>query len=384
MERGWIGVGLQVILIVALLAMVVGQLLGQPVLLGFVETGSMEPTLEAGDGFVAIPSVVASDPEPGDVVVFDAQEIEGGGLTTHRIVDETDRGYITQGDANPFTDQDSSEPPVQDAQIVATVAQPTGSVLAIPHLGTAVMAVNGGFDRVQTWIATTLGFRSVQGTTGIAYILLGISLGAYALETLRERRQKQVQSRLGRESAFDVDPRLLCVGFALMVMVASMGAMIVPAGTQSFDVVSAQSPSDRPLVIEQGTSEELEYQTANSGLVPVVVMLEPESEGVATADETLFVDRRGEAETNVTLTAPPETGAYQLYLGEYRYLHVLPASVLERLAALNPWLPVLVITALLGGATYVIGRLLIGEDPIRTKRTDGRREKLSQRTHFER
>jgi signal peptidase len=79
----------------------------------------MEPTLEPGDGFVAVPAELAGPIDDGDVIVFEAETIQGGGLTTHRVVDETDRGFITRGDANPFTDQDDSEPPVKRAQVVA-------------------------------------------------------------------------------------------------------------------------------------------------------------------------------------------------------------------------------------------------------------------------
>jgi len=111
-----------------LLALIAGNLLGTPVVLSFVETGSMEPTIQTGDGFVVLPPAVTGDVSAGDVVVFDARELEGGGLTTHRIVNETDDGYITQGDANPFTDQDDSEPPVSDDQIVAVAWQPNGQV----------------------------------------------------------------------------------------------------------------------------------------------------------------------------------------------------------------------------------------------------------------
>ncbi len=114
-RRGVIRGG-QAVVLVTLGALVVGQLLGQPILLGFVETGSMEPTIDTGDGFVAIPSELTDDPEPGDVIVFEATNIQGGGLTTHRVVEETSQGYVTRGDANPFTDQDSGEPHVRDAR----------------------------------------------------------------------------------------------------------------------------------------------------------------------------------------------------------------------------------------------------------------------------
>jgi len=102
-RKGW-DVAVKLALAVFLVSMVLGQVLGQPVLLGFVTSESMEPTLETGDGFVAVPAALTGPVEEGDVVTFRAEEIQGGGLTTHRVVDETDRGYITRGDANPFTD----------------------------------------------------------------------------------------------------------------------------------------------------------------------------------------------------------------------------------------------------------------------------------------
>jgi signal peptidase len=36
--------------------------------------------------------------------MFRAEELQGGGSKTHRAVDDTERGFITKGDANPFTD----------------------------------------------------------------------------------------------------------------------------------------------------------------------------------------------------------------------------------------------------------------------------------------
>ncbi|MEF8815067.1 MAG: S26 family signal peptidase, partial [Halovenus sp.] len=71
---GWT---LQLAVVVVVLSLLLGQFLGQPILLSFVETGSMEPTIDTGDGFVAIPTELAGDIDQGDVVVFRAEEIQG-------------------------------------------------------------------------------------------------------------------------------------------------------------------------------------------------------------------------------------------------------------------------------------------------------------------
>jgi len=72
----------QVVTIIAtltILALVAGQALGQPVGLSYVETESMSPTMEPGDGFVPVPTHVAGPIEEDDVVVFKAEELRRGG-----------------------------------------------------------------------------------------------------------------------------------------------------------------------------------------------------------------------------------------------------------------------------------------------------------------
>ena len=377
--RRWLGVGVQLLLLLAVVALIAGQVLGQPILLGFVETGSMEPTLDPGDGFVAIPTAVAGDPEPGDVVVFDAQELEGGGLTTHRIVADTERGYVTQGDANPFTDQDDQEPYVQDGQLVATALQVNGEVVRIPHLGTGAMAVAAALEGVQRWLAITLGTGAVLGPSGLAYVVLGLSIVAYALETIRERRSPSRESRFADEDT-PIDPRLLCAGFAVMVVVAATAAMVVPAGTESFDVVSSSFESDRPLVIESGTTEAVTYAVPNGGFVPIVSHVVPASDGVAVEEEVVFVGSREEANVTIELTAPDETGYHPMYATEYRYLHVLPAPVIAALFEVHPWLPYVAILGVLGGGTYAIGRLLLGPADVREERRRERARRTGSRT----
>jgi len=375
--RRWLRVGIQAVLVFALLALIAGQVLGQPILLGFVETGSMEPSLEPGDGFVAVPSPLSGEVRDGDVVVFDAEELEGGGLTTHRVVAETDRGYVTQGDANPFTDQDGEEPHVQDGQIVATALQVDGDLVRIPHLGTAAVAVGDAFETVQQWLAATVGTGAVLGSSGLVYVLFGLSIAAYAVETVRERRDRPASRR--DEQGVPIDPRWLCVGFAAIVVIAAAAAMAVPAGTESFDVVSSSFDSDRPLVIEAGTTEEVAYMVSNGGVVPVVSYVVPASDGVAVEDERVSVAGRDSVELEVTLTAPEETGYHPRYATEYRYLHVLPVPVIAALFSIHPWLPHLAILGLLGGGVYALGRVLIGQGEPRLRRRRAHRTRRSDR-----
>ncbi|WP_251343385.1 signal peptidase I [Haloplanus halophilus] len=357
---------LVVVLIVSLLA---GQVLGQPVLLSYVETGSMSPTMEPGDGFVAVPSSLTGPPERGDVIVFRAEQIQGGGLTTHRVVRETDRGYITRGDGNPFTDQDGDEPPVKDAQIVAEALQVGGTVLVIPNLGTAVVGIQDVVGGVQRWLAIAFGMQSLLGSQGLIYLAFGVTAIAYVLDLLIG------SDRTGRERSRSRDDglssRLLLAGMALLVVSTATAAMVVPAGPQQFAIISAEFESDRPTTIPQGESSSLDYTVPNTGLVPVYVYLEPGSDGVEIDPRRVYVAGRASAEATMTIHAPPETGYYRRYMVEHRYLALLPGNVVDALYRLHPWTPIVAIDLLLGGSVYLLGRVLVGSGRIRSRSREG-------------
>ncbi|SNR32076.1 signal peptidase I [Halorubrum vacuolatum] len=163
-----------VIALIVVIALVIGQLTGQPVLLGYVTSESMSPTLEAGDGFIAVPAFAAGEIRSGDVVVFDAVELQGGGLTTHRVVEVTDEGYVTRGDNNPFRDQEGDEPLVTDDRIVATALQVNGQVVRIPGFGTGIETVTGAAESAQLTAATALGVFVV--TLFVAGLLSGAGI----------------------------------------------------------------------------------------------------------------------------------------------------------------------------------------------------------------
>ena len=368
-----LSVALQAVAVLVVVSLVVGQLLGQPVLLSYVETGSMQPTLAPGDGFVAIPAQLAGGIGPGDVVTFEAQEIQGGGLTTHRVVEEAERGYITRGDNNPFTDQDGGEPVVQDADVVAKALQIGGSVVVIPHLGTVAMGFQSALQSVQTWLAVTFGVRSFQGTQGLAYIIFGLSLVAYAVDWYLNAGSRDRDSR--DRSRDDGTSVLAILGaLALVLMATATAAMVLPAGTQEYGVVSAEFESENPTVIESGTSQELEYVVPNAGLVPVYAYVTPASPGVDVDPQRLSVASRGEASTTVTLSAPDETGDYRLFVVEHRYLAVLPPGIVDELYGVHPWAPLIAINGLLGGGIVSIGLLLLRGEPARI-RSRGSRER---------
>lgn len=370
--------GAEVALVLVVASLLLGQVLGTPVLLGYVETGSMEPTLEPGDGFVAVPAAVADDVDEGDVIVFRAEELQGGGLTTHRVVGETERGYITQGDANPFTDQDGNEPPVKEGQIVAEALQIGGSVVVIPNLGTLVTGLQGAFSAVQQRLAVLTGSRALLGTQGLAYLLLGLSALLYLYDLVANDGRERDRDR-DRSRDQGLSPAIVVLLLAGMLVAAATAAMVVPAGTQQFGVVSAEFASENPTVIQQGESATLPYTVPNAGLVPVVAYVEPGSDGVAIEPERVRVGGRSEATVEMTLSAPPETGYYRRFVTEHRYLALLPVPVIDTLYDVHPWLPILAIDAGLAGGVALLGLVLLGGRRVRVRNRSSRHNRPTWR-----
>jgi signal peptidase len=358
----------ELLALLAVVALIVGQLLGQPILLSFVTTGSMQPTLDPGDGFVAVPTELAGPVEEGDVVVFRAERVGGGGLTTHRVVGETDGGYITQGDANPSTDQAADEPPVQEPQIVAKAVQVGGTVVVVPHVGTVVDGMRGAVETVQRRLASLLGTDAVLGPQGFAYLLFGLSIVAYVVDSFYDSRGTTRSRDRSRDAG--TSTRVIVGSMALVLVAVATAAMVIPAGPFAFDVVSSSVDSPGPGVIERGTTENATYVVPNGGFVPVVVFLDPASEGIDVSPRALRVAGRDRANATVALSAPPESGYYRRFLVEHRYLAVLPQPAIATLYTVHPWLPIVVIDALLGGSVYLLGVRLVGTGRVRSRSRD--------------
>lgn len=359
----WLVWGLVALLLVSVIA---GQLLGQPVLLTYVETGSMSPTLEPGDAFIAIPPAIAGPVDTGDVIVFQATVLEGGGLTTHRVVDVRNGGYVTQGDANVGTDQEAGEPLVRDGQIVAVAWQVGGEVVVIPKIGLVAMAARSLISSLRGFLAGILGRPGLLGSQGFAIGIFVIGVGAYVIATWLEDDEDRRYFRTRRRPG-TIDVGWLIVALAIGVALIATLSMAFPLGAQQFEMVSAENDAPGPRVVKAGTSENLTYTVPGGGLLPVVVVLEPASDGLSVSPRQFYIRGGETANATVTVTAPDDIGYAPQYLREHRYIAVLPTPVVVWLYRLHPWVPILVIDALLAGGFILMGLAWLGGGQLRVR-----------------
>jgi signal peptidase len=350
-RKDMLGQALFWLLSVAVVAVVIGNLLGYPVLIGFVETDSMSPALNAGDGFVAVPSLLTGAPEPGDVVVYEAEEVQGGGLVTHRIVDSTDRGYITKGDSNPFTDQDGGEPYVKRDEVLSEALSVGGTVVKIPKLGSVVMYLRGTLLKA----FVLLGVGSTVGSEVSGLVLLSAGLVLLLISFLgsggrtRERKQSRAPPTEGTQV-------LTVVGFMLLiVLVPANYAMIAPG--QEY-VIEPEVSENQDI-----TEAQSEVTVRNDGLVAMAVVVEP-AEGPVTVRDSFLEVPGGE---EVTTTVEPTGNAQRYVIREHRYFIVLPSSVISSLHSVSPFAALLAVNTVLSVGIVGLSFGLVGPGRARSR-----------------
>lgn len=362
--------------VVALLAAVLaGGALGQPIVVGFVETDSMEPVLSPGDGFVAVPAVVTGPPERGDVVVYDARELHGGGLVTHRVVDTRGGGYVTRGDANPFTDQDNVEPPVTDDRIVAEALQVNGGIVVLPDLGTAVMMIRETVDHARDRLVDATGLPLGDGQT----LLRGLAIAGVVAILLSggDGEGRGRDRNRGRSARFrrGIDPRWVALGVAVVVVTGPTVSAVAASGTQTFGLVA--DPSD-PRAVDPGETKQGSFTLHNGGVVPMEVRVDAPP-AVRPSVSTARLDGGESVNATAALAAPARPGEYQWDADIYWYPALFPEPVMDALFDVHPWLPLVAVDFLVVLLTYLTGRALLGNSRVRIDHLNGDTTQRSRR-----
>jgi signal peptidase len=315
----------------------------------------MSPTLDPGDGFVAIPEELSGEIRENDVVVFRAENIHNGGLVTHRVVGETESGYITKGDANPIADQSGREPVVREEQIVAEALQINGRLVVLPNLGALVENVQNVIEEAQLHLAGLFGTRLFLGAQGFAILFSALLFIAYIGLTIQE-----TSNRPGREYARSLNRsdgmngHFVVLAITLMLVTATTLGMVLPSTTHELETITSDS-------------EKISLNVGNEGFVPVVVYFESTSESITIDPQRVYVPSQSSKEATVALPPPESADDNRRYLDERRYFALLPVPVLTALHRFHPWAPVIAINALIGIPLYLLGVKLVGTGRIRDR-----------------
>lgn len=265
-----------------------------PVHVSYVTSDSMAPSLETGDVYLVVDS---GAPAEGDVVVFDAETRDG--YTTHRVVGQTAAGYVTQGDANPTTDQAGGEPPVTRDRILGTVPAVGGQPLAVPVVGSGITAV---------------GTSGLSGLAGMLAVVWGLKrVGA---------------STPGRPA---VTARSIFVPVAVgLLLVGGVTVALAPSTTTiTYTAVDFDSPAPDAVPVGESTTEERTIEVRETGFTHVVI-------DVDGADATVR-ERDGTTRTvELVVPAREEPGSFDVEITVAPYPNTLPGETIESLHAVHP------------------------------------------------
>jgi len=153
----------------------------------------------------------------------------------------------------------------------------------------------------------------------------------------------------------------------LVVIIPLNISMLLPSGVYQYEILSSEAPTDNPQIIPVGGESEVTYAMQNSGHLPVMVFLEAASDGVAVSESQIYVPRRSTVETSITMQAPEQTGSYLRFVREYRYLVVLPPSLIASLHAIHPVVAIAGINLFVGSIVVGVFVATVGTDRLRLR-----------------
>ena len=288
-------VGLGLVFVVALLAVAPA---GAPVQLSYVYSDSMEPTIGTNDGYFVLPAGTVSS---GDIVTFWSPEKDA--YVTHRIVGESETGFITRGDNNPSSDQEAGYPAVSRDRIVGKVLTFDGNPVLVPHLGAGVSALRRNLLVVLSGLAVLMGVYSRRKSSA------------------QRREVSRVQ---------DIFRPLFAVCFV------SITCLLVYGGgghTETLVAVSSPGLSEAPNAVLVGSSQPIEF-TITQPAWPLMHRV------VGTRGMTITNEVRNSTaiQVNGFVTPPTETGPVEVGTTVNQYPAVVPQSVITRLQSIHPLL----------------------------------------------
>ena len=300
---------------------------GSPIEVSYVVSGSMSPALETNDGYVLVPP---GEIRAGDIITYDSDMQDT--QVTHRVVEVTDSGFVTKGDANPSTDQAGGAPLVDPDAVIGRVLTISDTAVVIPQLGVVI-------DLIRTNWMMTLG--------SVAFAL-AISQGWSHQHRQRSKKRSRLKSR-------NIVWTALLISLLITTALVSTGTAHAP-----FVYIATESGGESQRLIPVGVDEKVTLNAA--------VQASPHTQTVITADGMRIISQtisRGDTlrgdnpastvpitnpaawmhtylttETDIEVTArvpaQPTIGPYETQLNMYVYPGTLPVTITERLHAIHP------------------------------------------------
>lgn len=313
------------------IAIVVGLQFVLPVHFAYATSDSMAPTIDDGDAYLVIESATI---ERGDIITFRSAGQDD--YVTHRVVQQTEDGFITQGDANPTTDQAAGTEPVSPRAVIGVVATVNGEPVSAPGIGPLLAFIDSHR------------FLVFLGAIGVVIAdLVGDFMPS-------NRPKRRALYRIG-----DIAQPLIIGAFGLSLLFIGMSGTVYDA---TYVASTENTGAEQTIPVGEAATRTMTVDSAESPLTTVIM----DADGMEIIDRT----RDGSA-MKLTLLIPAQDsiGPHETRIGFHRYPSTLPAGVLTALHDIH-WLVAAFGSLFPIFGPIIAGYLLVydGRAPIRTKR----------------
>lgn len=288
---------------------VLSLILDAPLLLAYIKSDSMSPTLNKND--LVFINIFDRNFNEGDIVVFNSN----GDWICHRIVREVEGGYITKGDRNIATDQFGGKEIVTRERIVGKILSISGDPINIP-LGVEFEKVENTFAKNKLLLFFFLSFAG----------LLLIGKGE------RKKRCKKYL-RISAKTLFAISSLLILTMFSLANVVA------FEKRTISYGTTSAGGLREDWVLPGEVFSRQIEFE--NRGAYPYYYRISPDSANLKFEGEGFILYPGERRVIEIEIHAPEDTSLHTEKLSVAKYIPLLPIEVIDALSSAHPYLPIL-------------------------------------------
>lgn len=325
---------LYTVTVIVLIASVGSAITQKPLLMTAIRSNSMYPLLERGD-MVYIKNLSPDSPlKNGDIIAFTTQNgsLASQGLIMHRIVggNEID-GYITKGDANDYTDQESGGTgPIKREWITSKVPTIGKYPLKIPLLG-----------YLPLWMEN---FKTNSYTLPGIALFLAIIIGISELVEGRKKRKK-------KKSKLELQLIYFFSGLTITIMLSA--SML--AASQHLSLSYEVSETSQGVIMGSNVGilkvgEEVQRplsDLSNKGFFPITATITSKDKQLSFSHESLSLSP-GE-EIKVTMDVKATTpGKYNSTIWVGMFFPFLPKSLIYWLSQQSFWLALFVVSLIPG------------------------------------
>jgi signal peptidase len=302
--------GALVVIGIALAILGVGSVSQSAPNISYVYSGSMEPVIHTGDGFIVIP---VSQIKIGDIVLYRPLKLEAA-LITHRIISIDSNGYGTKGDASPSSDQEAGEPLVTSDRIIGKVLVLNGSVFTISKLGLFVSGLQELIGSNTALVSSTL-------------ISSGVMIILWNLLFPKKKRKSRRRWRL----------RDVYQGAAILISGILVLSILMGSSMQTVNYLVSDSPGTDGLQVTTNQAGEVIGTVKNSSLFPVANYVS----GILPLKTTLkseIISPFSSRTFMISVDPQKDIGWFQGYVRVYNIPTVLPLKVLDVLFQMSPYI----------------------------------------------